>query len=153
MNLHRIDLNLLVYLDVLLRERNVTQAAQQLNLSQPAMSNGLRRLRTLFDDPLLVRTSEGMTPTERALELEPLVRDALTRIDQAVQPRSEFRPGEARGVFRIMASDYAESTLLPRGARRAAQPGSGNHPGHHDPFGRELSGCRARQGRHGHQPL
>ncbi|MEM1188705.1 MAG: LysR family transcriptional regulator [Pseudomonadota bacterium] len=113
MNLHRIDLNLLVYLDALLRERNVTQAAQQLNLSQPAMSNGLRRLRTLFDDPLLVRTSEGMMPTERALELEPLVRDALTRIDQAVQPRSEFRPSSAEGVFRIMASDYAESTLFP----------------------------------------
>ncbi|MEO1080526.1 MAG: LysR family transcriptional regulator [Pseudomonadota bacterium] len=113
MNLHRIDLNLLVYLDALLRERNVTQAAQQLNLSQPAMSNGLRRLRTLFDDPLLVRTSEGMMPTERALELEPLVRDALTRIDQAVQPRSEFIPASAEGVFRIMASDYAESTLFP----------------------------------------
>ena len=61
-NLNQIDLNLLVYLEVLLRERNVTQAANQLGLSQPAMSNGLRRLRALFDDPLLVRTSEGMTP-------------------------------------------------------------------------------------------
>jgi len=124
-NLHRIDLNLLVYLDALLRERNVTQAAQQLNISQPAMSNGLRRLRTLFDDPLLVRTSEGMTPTERALELEPLVRDALSRIDRAVQPRSEFRPADAQGVFRIMASDYAESTLLPRvlGQLRDEAPG------------------------------
>ncbi len=125
MNLHRIDLNLLVYLDVLLRERNVTQAAQQLNLSQPAMSNGLRRLRTLFDDPLLVRTSDGMTPTERALELEPLVRDALAQIDQAVQSRSEFRPSEATNVFRIMASDYAESTLLPTvlGELRRQAPG------------------------------
>ena len=125
MNLHRIDLNLLVYLDALLRERNVTQAAQQLNISQPAMSNGLRRLRTLFDDPLLVRTSEGMTPTERALELEPLVRDALSRIDRAVQPRSAFRPADAHGVFRIMASDYAESTLLPRvlGQLRDEAPG------------------------------
>lgn len=124
MNLNRIDLNLLVYLDALLRERNVTQAAQQLNLSQPAMSNGLRRLRTLFDDPLLVRTSEGMTPTERALELEPLVRDALSRIDRAVQPRSEFLPDQAQGVFRIMASDYAESTLFPKvlGALRAQAP-------------------------------
>ncbi|WP_439105961.1 LysR family transcriptional regulator [Congregibacter sp.] len=125
MNLHRIDLNLLVYLDALLRERNVTQAAQQLNLSQPAMSNGLRRLRALFDDPLLVRTSDGMTPTERALELEPLVRDALSRIDQAVQPRSAFLPEEARGVFRIMASDYAESTLFPQvlGQLRNQAPG------------------------------
>ncbi|MFT7286101.1 MAG: DNA-binding transcriptional LysR family regulator, partial [Halieaceae bacterium] len=125
MNLHRIDLNLLVYLDALLRERNVTQAAQQLNLSQPAMSNGLRRLRTLFDDPLLVRTSEGMTPTERALELEPLVRDALAQIDRAVQPRAQFQPAQARGVFRIMASDYAESTLFPAvlGQLRDQAPG------------------------------
>ncbi|MEM8561908.1 MAG: LysR family transcriptional regulator [Pseudomonadota bacterium] len=113
MNVNRVDLNLLVYLDALLRERNVTQAANQLNLSQPAMSNGLRRLRDLFDDPLLVRTSEGMTPTERALELEPIVREVLSQIDRAVQPRSEFDAGEAVRVFRIMASDYAESTLFP----------------------------------------
>ena len=113
MNINRVDLNLLVYLDALLRERNVTQAANQLNLSQPAMSNGLRRLRELFDDPLLVRTSDGMTPTERALELEPVVREVLTTIDRAVQPRTDFEPEAADRVFRIMASDYAESTLLP----------------------------------------
>jgi DNA-binding transcriptional LysR family regulator len=113
MNINRVDLNLLVYLDVLLRERNVTQAANQLNLSQPAMSNGLRRLRLLFDDPLLVRTSDGMTPTERALELEPMVREILNTVDRAVQPTSPFDPLSAKRVFRIMASDYAESTLLP----------------------------------------
>jgi DNA-binding transcriptional LysR family regulator len=124
-NVNRIDLNLLVYLDALLRERNVTQAANQLNLSQPAMSNGLRRLRELFDDPLLVRTSEGMTPTERALELEPVVREVLTNIDRAVQPRSAFEPENAHRVFRIMASDYAESTLLPTvlGKLRTLAPG------------------------------
>jgi DNA-binding transcriptional LysR family regulator len=125
LNVNRIDLNLLVYLDVLLRERNVTQAAHQLNLSQPAMSNGLRRLRELFDDPILVRTSEGMTPTERALELEPVVREVLTKIDHAVQPRSSFDPASAQRVFRIMASDYAESTLLPGvlSKLRTAAPG------------------------------
>jgi DNA-binding transcriptional LysR family regulator len=124
-NLNRIDLNLLVYLDALLRERNVTQAANQLNLSQPAMSNGLRRLRELFDDPLLVRTSEGMTPTERALELEPVIREVLSKIDQAVQPRSAFDPQNAHRVFRIMASDYAESTLFPTvlGKLRTLAPG------------------------------
>lgn len=125
MKVNRIDLNLLVYLDALLRERNVTQAANQLNLSQPAMSNGLRRLRDLFDDPLLVRTSEGMTPTERALELEPMVREVLGKIDHAVQPRGDFEPAEAHRVFRIMASDYAESTLLPSvlGKLRTQAPG------------------------------
>jgi DNA-binding transcriptional LysR family regulator len=122
---NRIDLNLLVYLDALLRERNVTQAANQLNLSQPAMSNGLRRLRELFDDPLMVRTSEGMTPTERALELEPVVREVLSKIDHAVQPRTAFEPDKAHRVFRIMASDYAESTLLPSvlGKLRTLAPG------------------------------
>lgn len=114
MNVNRVDLNLLVYLDALLRERNVTRAADQLGLSQPAMSNGLRRLRDLFEDPLLVRTSDGMTPTERAEELQPVVRELLSTIDKAVQPRSDFDAHTAKRVFRIMASDYAESTLLPR---------------------------------------
>lgn len=111
--LHRIDLNLLVYLDVLLRECNVTQAANQLGLSQPAMSNGLRRLRDLFNDPLLVRTSDGMTPTARALELQPLVRDILSGVERAIQPTAEFDPTDAKQVIRVMASDYAESTLFP----------------------------------------
>ncbi len=114
MNIGRVDLNLLVYLDVLLRERNVTRAADQLGLSQPAMSHSLRRLRDLFEDPLLVRTSDGMAPTERAEELRPIVRKLLTTIDKAVQPRTEFDPKSAKRVFRIMASDYAESTLMPR---------------------------------------
>lgn len=112
-NLNRIDLNLLVYLDVLLRECNVTQAANQLGLSQPAMSNGLRRLRELFNDPLLVRTSDGMSPTARALELEPLIREILTGVDRAIQPTADFEPSSADHVFRVMASDYAESTLFP----------------------------------------
>ena len=114
MNIGRVDLNLLVYLDALLRERNVTRAADQLGLSQPAMSNSLRRLRELFEDPLLVRTSDGMAPTERAEELQPVVRELLSTIDKAVQPRTDFDAHSAKRVFRIMASDYAESTLLPR---------------------------------------
>jgi DNA-binding transcriptional LysR family regulator len=100
-------------LDVLLRERNVTKAASYLGISQPAMSNGLRRLRDLFDDPLLVRTSEGMTPTERAVELEPIIRGVLATVDKAVQPRTEFDAASSERIFRIMASDYAESTLIP----------------------------------------
>lgn len=113
MNIDRIDLNLLVYLDVLLRERNVTRSASQLGLSQPAMSNGLRRLRAVFEDPLLVRTSEGMTPTERALELQPVVREALAQLEKAIQPQVPFDALSSDRVFRVMASDYAESTLLP----------------------------------------
>ncbi len=77
MKLQQVDLNLLVNLDVLLREKNVTRAAEQLGITQPAMSNILRRLRKLFGDPLLVRSSEGMTPTEYAQELQPRVREIL----------------------------------------------------------------------------
>ncbi|GGI86776.1 LysR family transcriptional regulator [Shewanella gelidii] len=113
MNMSRIDLNLLVYLDVLLREKNVTRAADKLGISQPAMSNGLKRLRNLFDDPLLIRTSNGMTPTERAQELEPQVRQLLVGIEKAVQPRTEFDAVNSNRVFRMMASDYAEATLIP----------------------------------------
>jgi DNA-binding transcriptional LysR family regulator len=109
----RIDLNLLEYLDILLRERNVTKAASHLGLSQPAMSNGLGRLRVMFDDPLLVRTSDGMTPTERALELQPVIREVLAKVYKAVQPQAAFDAATAERFFRIMATDYAESTIFP----------------------------------------
>lgn len=113
MNIARIDLNLLVLLDALLRERNVTRAATQVGISQPAMSNALKRLRDLFDDPLLIRTSEGMMPTERARELEPMLRSVLIDLEKAVQSRREFSALESDRVFRIMATDYAECTLIP----------------------------------------
>lgn len=118
MNIRSVDLNLLVYLDVLLKERNVTRAAENLGISQPAMSNGLRRLRELFNDPLLVRTSDGMTPTERAEQLQPVVREVLAAVEKAVEPRREFNAAEADRVFRISVSDYTESTLLPHLMRR-----------------------------------
>ena len=112
MNISKIDLNLLVYLDVLLREKNVTRAADQLSITQPAMSNGLKRLRELFSDPILVRTSEGMMPTARALQLQPTVREVLSKLEATIQPETEFEPATSNRTFRIMASDYAETTLL-----------------------------------------
>jgi len=117
-NLKNIDLNLLVYLDVLLRERNVTRAAESLGISQPAMSNGLRRLRKLFSDPLLVRTSGGMSPTERAESLQPMVREVVASIAKVVQPDRQFDAASTDRVFRISVSDYSESTLLPHMLRR-----------------------------------
>ena len=112
MNISKIDLNLLVYLDVLLREKNVTRAADQLSITQPAMSNGLKRLRELFSDPILVRTSEGMMPTARALQLQPIVRDVLSKLEATIQPETEFDPATSNRTFRIMSSDYAETTLI-----------------------------------------
>jgi len=114
MNISKIDLNLLIYLDVLLREKNVTRAASQLNITQPAMSNGLKRLRTLFGDPILVRTSDGMVPTERARSLAPIIRKILLELEEALQGEDEFSEATSQRVFRIMASDYAESTLIPK---------------------------------------
>jgi len=112
MDISRVDLNLLFHLDVLLREQNVTKAASHLGITQPAMSNGLKRLRLLFEDPLLVRTTDGMAPTELALELKPAVREILFNIEKVIQPDRGFDLDSSR-VFRIMASDYAESTLIP----------------------------------------
>ncbi len=114
MNINKIDLNLLIYLDVLLRECNVTRSANKLNITQPAMSNGLKRLRDLLNDPLLVRTSEGMKPTEKALRLQPIVRKVLLDLEEALQPEADFNESTSTRVFRIMASDYAASTVIPR---------------------------------------
>lgn len=114
MNLKNIDLNLLVYLDVLLRKRNVTRSAETLGISQPAMSNGLQRLRKLFNDPLLVRTSNGMSPTQRAEHLQPLVREIVMSVEKAVESEQEFDASRAKRVFRISVSDYTESTLVPQ---------------------------------------
>lgn len=113
MNIKSIDLNLLVYLDKLLEEGNVTRAAENLGISQPAMSNGLKRLREMFNDPLLVRTSEGMTPTARAESLRPVLREVLASVERAVQPQTDIKPDTMNMVFRISVSDYTESTLLP----------------------------------------
>lgn len=118
MSIKGIDLNLLVYLDVLLRKRNVTRAAESLGISQPAMSNGLKRLRELFSDPLLVRTSHGMSPTERAEHLQPLVREIVASVEKAIEPDNQFDAANADRVFRISVSDYGESTLLPSLLRR-----------------------------------
>ncbi|WP_068547349.1 LysR family transcriptional regulator [Thalassotalea crassostreae] len=113
MNITNIDLNLLIAFDALLKEKNVTKAAEHLNITQPAMSNSLKRLRKLLNDPVLVRTSDGMTATERASELAPSVRNILQDIKQALQPVEDFQAQQSTRVFRIMASDYAASTLLP----------------------------------------
>lgn len=112
MNIDHFDLNLLVCFDVLMRERNVSRAAEKLNISQPAMSNSLKRLRQHFGDPLLVRTTGGMQPTEKALELEPLIRQSLTVAEEALSPNQDFDPLNSQRTFRLLVSDYVEGTLI-----------------------------------------
>jgi DNA-binding transcriptional LysR family regulator len=84
MDSRRLDLNLLVTLEALLVERNVTKAASRLHLSQPAVSAQLSRLRDLFDDPLLIPAQRGMTPSAKAVELLDPLRQALDQVRAAV---------------------------------------------------------------------
>jgi DNA-binding transcriptional LysR family regulator len=112
-NLAGIDLNLLVVLDALLAERHVSRAAIRLNKSQPAVSHALARLRTLFDDPLLVRHGGQLEPTARALEIAPRLAEALAHMRQLMGSQP-FDPARERNVFRLAMSDYAALVLLPQ---------------------------------------
>ena len=107
-----VDLNLLIALDALLTERSVTRAGRRIGLSQPAMSAALARLRTLFSDPLFIRTREGMVPTQRALAVAPLLQDVLAKV-RIVLATQAFDPAVAPAAFRLAMGDYGEIVLLP----------------------------------------
>lgn len=111
-DLKNIDLNLLVALDVLLDERHVTNAASRLNLSQPAMSRTLARLRDSFDDPLLVRVAGGYQRTARADALMRPLKDALDQV-RLTFAKPTFDPGTAASTFRICTLDYTEVVISP----------------------------------------
>ncbi|HYH38748.1 MAG TPA: LysR family transcriptional regulator [Azospirillum sp.] len=111
-NLAGIDLNLLVALDALLAERSVTRAADRVGLSQPAMSRVLGRLRALFGDRLLVRSSAGLIPTPRAEALAPRLRAVLAEVGRIVQPPG-FDPATVRGTARLAMPDYLGLLVLP----------------------------------------
>ncbi|WP_454742502.1 LysR family transcriptional regulator [Cupriavidus necator] len=125
-NLRRLDLNLLVTLDVLLSEHNVTRAAQRLNFSQPSVSVHLAKLRDYFGDPLLLPGPRGMRPTARAEALREPLREALAALEQTVSPDAPFDPAASTHTWRVAATDYGESTIvLPAlQALRAAAPGA-----------------------------
>jgi DNA-binding transcriptional LysR family regulator len=112
-NLARLDLNLLVALDALLTERNVTRAAARVGLRQPAMSHNLARLRTLFGDELLTRGPEGMRPTPRAAALLDPVRGALAQVQTIVSRPEAFAPNTDERMFRIGLPDSMEVLLMP----------------------------------------
>ena len=112
MNLRQFDLNLLVALDALLTERNVTRAGERLFLSQPAMSGILSRLRHLFGDELLVRVGRHLEPTPFAAELAGPVRECVRQIEDLLNSRRPFAPASEQRLFRIAASDYVVSLML-----------------------------------------
>lgn len=112
-NLRTFDLNLLVAFDVLMRELNVTRAAEQMFITQSAMSHILQRLRQQLDDPLLVKTPAGMKPTARALALIEPVRTLLNEMEQLIQPPLEFEAETSQRRFVLAATDYMELLLIP----------------------------------------
>ncbi len=125
-HLSGIDLNLLSVFDVIMRERNITRAAMQLGLTQPAVSHALGRLRTLLGDPLFVRTPHGMCPTAAAEALCTSLGPALRQIALALETRNPFDPATTTRRFSIGMSDYASMVFLPTlcAAMRKAAPGA-----------------------------
>ena len=112
MRFKRFDLNLLLVLDTLLRERSVSRAAEQLNLSQPAMSAALGRLRSYFNDQILVSHGKRMLPTAHAQSLSPMVMKTLADIEALISASTVFDPSTSQRTFRICASDYVTTVLL-----------------------------------------
>jgi len=107
----QLDLNLLTALDALLQEGSVTRAASRVGRSTPAMSHALARLRTRLDDPLLVRSGQGMVPTPRADALRDAVHELVRSAHEMLGPAPGFDPATAELELRIRASDYVLCTL------------------------------------------
>lgn len=111
MDTKRLDFNLLVTLEALLEEQNVTRAARRLHLSQPAVSAQLARLRDLFADPLLIPAQRGMTPTAKADELLAPLRSALDQVRATVSLDGDFDPSKGRLTVSIACTDYLQAAL------------------------------------------
>jgi LysR family nod box-dependent transcriptional activator len=120
MRYQRIDLNLLIALDALLAERNVTRAAERMHMTQSAMSGVLARLREYFDDQLLVPIGRAMRLTPRAESLIVPVRDIILKVDSTLGVRPDFEPATAQRHFVVIASDYVSNVLLGEVLRRIA---------------------------------
>jgi DNA-binding transcriptional LysR family regulator len=111
-NFRTLDLNLLRVFDEVMAERSLTRAARNLSLTQPAVSNALRRLRETLGDELVKREGQGMAPTPRALALWPTVRDALQQLQESLSP-SEFVPANATSTFVLAMADATAAELMP----------------------------------------
>ena len=118
---HKLDLNLLVALDALLEESSVTRAADRVFLTQSAMSNALGRLRRHFQDELIVQVGRKMVLTEKASGLRAEVRSILLRIQEVTRPVDDFEPASASRRFRIVASDYFATVVMPELHRHLAE--------------------------------
>ncbi len=113
MKLSDVDLNLFVVFDAIYTEGNLTRAGEIIGITQPAVSNSLSRLRTLFDDPLFVRTADGMVPTPVAQNIIGSVRQALGLIRSSVQESEVFNPAASDTRVRISMNDFSQAIYLP----------------------------------------
>lgn len=120
MRFNGLDLNLLVALDAVLRERNVTSAARSLNLSQPAMSAAVSRLRQYFQDELFVMQGREMVLTPLGTSLGPPVNDILQRVTLTLTPEAPFDPWNAKRRFRVIISDFLAIVFFSKIVSRAA---------------------------------
>lgn len=111
-NLRKLDLNLLVVFDAIYAERQITMAGHRVGLSQPAVSNALRRLRDVLEDELFTRGPDGLLPTARAQELAGPVHQILEELSQVLDQRP-FDPATAQGVISIATVDLFEALLVP----------------------------------------
>ena len=121
MNLRSIDLNLLPVFEAVFTEGGITRAAERLNLTQPAVSNALARLRMAFNDQLFVRAADGMAPTPAAKAMIGPVREALAQLSVGLDRQAAFDPARSTRVFNIAAGDIATLAIVPALARQLEQ--------------------------------
>lgn len=125
MRLRNVDLNLLKVFNAVLNEKNISQAASILCISQPGVSNALRRLRDLYDDPLFVRTATGMMPTPKAQELSEPIRSALLSIEKTMSSGDQFQAATSQRVLNIALTDFGEFYFLPKIVSRLSKEAPG----------------------------
>src|SRR5450830_336529 len=112
MNFLTLDLNLLRIFDTVMIEQNLTRAADKLAMTQPAVSNALKRLRYAFNDELLIRTAYGVKPTPRAETVWPAIRDALSKLESALAPVT-IDPASFNASFRMAMADSTAAYWMP----------------------------------------
>lgn len=124
MNLHQLDLNLLIVFDAVMSERSVRRAAERIGLSPPATSNALNRLRVAVGDRLFVRSPAGMAPTVKAEAIAPDIRAALSMIEKSIARIDSFDPAVASRAFTVGMTDFGAAMLMPPIVQRLRRLGN-----------------------------
>jgi len=114
MHLPNVDLNLFVVFDTVYEERNLTRAGRVLHITQPAVSNALKRLRQFFNDPLFVRVPHGVSPTPVADNISGMVKEALHLLNNSITESEKFLPATSEKTFKFSVHDIDEAVLIPK---------------------------------------